>query len=124
MGARFEKSVKKTGAHIPNVRAGSAYRFRFSLLSPRGEETPDAKVDAHPRHLPRIMEQIRGSRQLNDGIEVSWTEGGEQMKAFFSYQEIVDMKINAIDLIENPRFYLMDSRNVRIHATSRGCCET
>lgn len=70
------------------------------------------------------MEQIRGSRQLNDGIEVSWTEGGEQMKAFFSYQQIVDMKINAIDLIENPRFYLMDSRNVRIHATSRGCCET
>ena len=34
------------------------------------------------------------------------------------------MKINAIDLLENPRFYLIDTKNVRIHATSRGCCET
>lgn len=74
--------------------------------------------------LPRIMEQIRGSRKLEDGIEVSWTEGREEKKVFFSYQEIIDMKINAFDLLENPRFYLMDARNVRIHATSRGCCDT
>jgi hypothetical protein len=29
-----------------------------------------------------------------------------------------------MDLLENPRFYLIDSKAHRIHATSRGCCET
>lgn len=70
------------------------------------------------------MEQISGSRKLDEGIEVSWMEGGKEKKAFFSYQELIGMKINALDLLENPRFYLMDTRNVRIHATSRGCCDT
>jgi hypothetical protein len=70
------------------------------------------------------MEQISGSRKQSEGIEVSWMEKGKERQAFFSYQEIIDMKINAIDLLENPRFYLIDAKNVRIHATSRGCCET
>ena len=74
--------------------------------------------------LPRIMEQISGSMKRSEGIEVSWMEKGKEKQAFFSYQEIIDMKINAIDLLENPRFYLIDPKNVRIHATSRGCCDT
>lgn len=74
--------------------------------------------------LPRIMEQISGSRKQSEGIEVSWMEKGKEKQAFFSYQELIDMKINALDLLENPRFYLMDTKNVRIIATSRGCCET
>jgi hypothetical protein len=56
MGAGFKKAVKKTGAHINEVRVGSAYRFRFSPispLSPEGGEIPDAKVDVHPRHLTK-----------------------------------------------------------------------
>jgi hypothetical protein len=74
--------------------------------------------------LPRIMEQISGSRKRTEGIEVYWLEEDEEKQVFFSYQEIIDMKINAMDLLENPRFYLMDTKNVRIIATSRGCCET
>jgi len=74
--------------------------------------------------LPRIMEQISGSRKRTEGIEVYWLEKDEEKQVFFSYQEIIDMKINAMDLLENPRFYLMDTKNVRIIATSRGCCET
>ena len=74
--------------------------------------------------LPRIMEQLSGSRQRTEGIEVSWLEKDTEKQAIFSYQEIIDMKINAIDLLENPRFYLIDTKNLRIHATSRGCCET
>jgi hypothetical protein len=74
--------------------------------------------------LPRIMEQISGSRKRTEGIEVYWLEKDEEKQVFFSYQELIDMKINALDLLENPRFYLMDTKNVRIIATSRGCCET
>ncbi|MDD1714886.1 MAG: hypothetical protein LUQ61_06480 [Methanoregulaceae archaeon] len=70
------------------------------------------------------MEQISGSRKRTEGIEVYWLEKDEEKQVFFSYQEIIDMKINAMDLLENPRFYLMDTKNVRIIATSRGCCET
>jgi hypothetical protein len=70
------------------------------------------------------MEQIRKTTKRETGIEVSWTEKGKEQNTFFSYQEIIDMKINAIDLLENPRFYLIDAGNHRIHATSRGCCET
>jgi hypothetical protein len=71
-----------------------------------------------------IMEQIRGSVKRETGIEISWAEQGKEQTTFFSYQEIIDMKINAVDLLENPRFYLIDSKANRIHATSRGCCET
>jgi hypothetical protein len=71
-----------------------------------------------------IMEQIRGSAKRETGIEISWAEQGKEQTTFFSYQEIIDMKINAVDLLENPRFYLIDSKANRIHATSRGCCET
>jgi len=70
------------------------------------------------------MEQITGSMKRETGIEVSWMEKGKEQNAFFSYQDIIDMKINAIDLLENPRFYLIDAGKHRIHATSRGCCET
>jgi hypothetical protein len=70
------------------------------------------------------MEQITGSTKRETGIEVSWMEKGKEQHAFFSYQDIIDMKINTIDLLENPRFYLIDAGNRRIHATSRGCCET
>jgi hypothetical protein len=82
------------------------------------------KLMSHLVILPRIMEQISGSRKGAEGIEISWLDKGKEKQAFFSYQEIIDMKINAIDLLENPRFYLIDTKNLRIHATSRGCCET
>jgi hypothetical protein len=74
--------------------------------------------------LPWIMEQISESKKKETGIEVSWMEQGKERQEFFSYQDIIDMKINAIDLLENPRFYLIDAKKRHIHATSRGCCET
>ncbi len=70
------------------------------------------------------MEQLTESRKSDTGIEVSWLENGSSQHRFFSYQDIIDMKVNASDLIENPRFYLIDTRNKRIIPTSRGCCET
>lgn len=69
-------------------------------------------------------EQVKGSRKTDTGIEISWMEDGSNRKQFYSYEEIIDMKVNAIDLIENPRFYLVDTRNKRLIPTSRGCCDT
>jgi hypothetical protein len=70
------------------------------------------------------MEQISGSKKRETGIEVTFMEQGKEQQIFFSYQDIIDMKINAIDLLENPRFYLIDPKKHRIQATSWGCCET
>jgi hypothetical protein len=50
------------------------------------------------------MEQITGSKKKETGIKVSWMEQGTEQQAFFSYHDAIDMKINAIDLLKNPRF--------------------
>jgi hypothetical protein len=130
MGPGFEKAVKKTGAHINEFQADSHISFDFprssSVLPDPGARAAsiDEKVDEIIGIVPWIMEQISGSKKREDGIEVSWREKGKEHIEFFSYQDIIDMKINAIDLLENPRFYLVDPKKRRIHATSRGCCET
>ena len=54
------------------------------------------------------MEKIESSRKFQNGIQVLWTEKGEERSAFFSYEELVDRKINALDLLDNPKNYRVD----------------
>jgi len=68
------------------------------------------------------MHEIVSSREKPAGIEVFWEEGGVKKRDFFSFSELIDMKINSIDLLENPRFYTIEGENHRIVAGDRGCC--
>jgi hypothetical protein len=54
------------------------------------------------------MQDIVSSRKMENGIVVFWEEKGEKKNESFNYAELVDMKINALDLLERPKSYKVD----------------
>jgi len=39
---------------------------------------------------------------------VYWEEKGEEMEASFSFMELIDRRINSLDLLEHPAKYVFD----------------
>jgi hypothetical protein len=54
------------------------------------------------------MHDIIGSKKMENGIVVFWLEKDERKWESFNYQELVDMKINALDLLDQPESYRID----------------
>jgi len=55
------------------------------------------------------MHEIKGSKKMENGIVVSWEENGKNQYESYNYQELVDMKINALDLLDRPMSYRVDN---------------
>jgi hypothetical protein len=55
-----------------------------------------------------IMHDIVSSKKMENGIVVFWDEKGEKKYESFNYSELIDMKINALDLLERPKSYKID----------------
>jgi len=49
-----------------------------------------------------------------NGLDLLWQQGNESKTEPFTFEELVDMKINAGDLLENPKDYALDVNNHRI----------
>ena len=54
------------------------------------------------------MQDIISSKKMENGIVVFWDEKNQKMNESFNYAELVDMKINALDLLERPKSYKVD----------------
>lgn len=54
------------------------------------------------------MHDIVSSKKMENGIVVFWDESGVKKSESFNYIELVDMKINALDLLERPKSYKVD----------------
>jgi len=54
------------------------------------------------------MKEILSGLKREDGIQVLWQQGVESKTLFFSYSDLIDMKINALDLLDNPKNYALD----------------
>ncbi|MGA2917628.1 hypothetical protein [Methanoregula sp.] len=54
------------------------------------------------------MHDIVSSKKMENGIVVFWDESGAKKSESFNYIELVDMKINALDLLERPKSYKVD----------------
>lgn len=54
------------------------------------------------------MQDIVSSKKMENGIVVFWNEKGEKKDESFNYEELVDMKINALDLLDRPKSYKVD----------------
>ena len=54
------------------------------------------------------MHDITSSKKMENGIVVFWEEKGEKKYESFNYQELIDMKINALDLLDKPKSYKVD----------------
>jgi len=46
------------------------------------------------------MQQIAGTKGYQKGIQVFWIEKGKEPSDFFPFEEPIEMKINALDLLE------------------------
>jgi len=60
------------------------------------------------------MQDIVNSKKMENGIVVFWEEKGEKKNESFNYAELVDMKINALDLLDRPKSYKVDKAAHRI----------
>ncbi|MDD1701282.1 MAG: hypothetical protein LUQ04_10905 [Methanoregula sp.] len=56
------------------------------------------------------MELIAGTKKYQNGIQVFWMEEEQEFHDFFLYAELIDMKINALDLLQNPKFYRINAK--------------
>jgi len=55
------------------------------------------------------MHDIFGTKKMENGIVVFFEEKGENKYESFNYGELVDMKINALDLLDRPKSYKVDT---------------
>jgi hypothetical protein len=54
-----------------------------------------------------IQEIITGIKK-DDGVHIIWQKGKETRSTFFWYSELIAMQINALDLIEHPKNYVLN----------------
>jgi hypothetical protein len=60
------------------------------------------------------MHEIVSSKKMENGIVVFWNEKNDKKYDSFNYAELIDMKINALDLLEHPKSYKVDRDAHRI----------
>lgn len=76
------------------------------------------------------MQQITSSKKYQNGIQVFWSENVNKLNDFFSYDELIDQKINALDILNNPQSYVINRAAHQIESSVAGCgfssrtCET
>jgi hypothetical protein len=64
-----------------------------------------------------LMQQIASTRKYQNGIQVFWTNEGKELSDFFPFEELIEMKINALDILKNPKIYRIDAKNHRIESS-------
>ena len=67
------------------------------------------------------MQQITASKKFQNGIQVFWTDKGTDLNDFFYYEDLIDQKINAFDLLNNPRIYQVNAASHKIESLVAGC---
>ena len=51
---------------------------------------------------------------MENGIVVFWSEKDVKKSESFNFSELIDMKINALDLLERPKYYKVDTAAHRL----------
>lgn len=54
------------------------------------------------------MKTIFHAAKSFNGIQVSFLSGNDTVSELFSYENLIDMKINVSSLIEHPEYYAVD----------------
>lgn len=60
------------------------------------------------------MYDIESGKKMENGIVIFYQLKGEKKFESFNYQELIDQKINALDLLEHPHRYRVDTRSHRV----------
>ncbi len=54
------------------------------------------------------MQNVLTTKRMENGVAVYWLEGNERKYDTFNFQDLIDQKINALDLLDNPSGYKID----------------
>jgi hypothetical protein len=60
------------------------------------------------------MKDIVTTRKMENGVAVYYLEDNEKKLESFNYSELIDLKINALDLLDNPKSYQVDPEKHRV----------
>jgi hypothetical protein len=62
------------------------------------------------------MYNIEGSKKMENGIVVFYLQKEEKKFESFNFQELIDQKINALDLLDHPNRYSVDIEVHKVYA--------
>lgn len=57
-----------------------------------------------------MVHKIKRTERCGDGINVIWEKNGKEVFLSFSFTRLVDIRVNALDLLENPQNYGFDEK--------------
>jgi hypothetical protein len=60
------------------------------------------------------MHDITRTRKMENGVAAYYKEGGVEKFESFNYSELIDLKINALDLLQDPKNYSVDTKAHRV----------
>jgi hypothetical protein len=60
------------------------------------------------------MHKIVRTERCGDGINVVWEKNGKEVFLYFSFTRLVDIQVNALDLLENPKNYGFDEKTKKL----------
>jgi hypothetical protein len=60
------------------------------------------------------MKDIVSTRKMENGIACYYGQAGREEMESFTYSELIDMKINALDLLEDPKNYGIDEKTRKV----------
>jgi hypothetical protein len=60
------------------------------------------------------MAQILKTERIGDGVGVVWEKDGKEMTSYFSFTQLIDMRVNALDVLNTPGNYGIDEKTGKI----------
>ncbi|MDD1669618.1 MAG: hypothetical protein LUO97_07440 [Methanomicrobiales archaeon] len=60
------------------------------------------------------MQQILRTERLGDGVNVVWEKAGKEMTSYFSFTQLIDMRVNALDILNTPGNYGIDEKTGKV----------
>jgi hypothetical protein len=60
------------------------------------------------------MQKITRTERIGDGVNVVWKKAGKEVTSYFSFTQIIDMQVNALDFLEHPQRWGMDEKTGKV----------
>ncbi len=60
------------------------------------------------------MQKIMGTERCGDGVNISWKKGGKEVTTYFSFTQLIDMQVNALDLLQHPASWGLDEKSGKV----------
>jgi hypothetical protein len=65
------------------------------------------------------MHAVKASKKMGESILISWEENGSNHFEAYTFQELQDLKVNALDLLDRPMSYQVDPATRSIAAKKK-----